>query len=234
VQVSDPIRDGWAVYKRFWRHLLPIAFVTYLIVSLIALALASLGNALSSLAAVVVAIAGVFLLQAALVEAVADVRDGRADLTLTETLGRVWRRIGSVAAASIGAAIAIVIGLILIVVPGLYLLTIWSVIVPVIVLEKVAAFDSFGRSRELVRGYGWTVLGVIAVTFAINVAASIVLEILFAGFSTAVGHYVGNVIANTLISPFVAAALTSMYFRLRELKESGAAATPTGRTAPGS
>lgn len=228
MQIGEPIGEGWEIYKRFWTHLIPIAFVVYLVVSLIALALASTGSRLSALAAFIVTVAGVFLLQAALVEAVADVRDGRVDLTLGETIARAWPRLGSVAVAGIAAAIAIVIGLVLIIVPGLYLLTIWSLIVPVIVLERRSAFDSFGRSRDLVRGYGWTVFGVIVVTFAINVAVSIVLEILLAGFSTVIGHYIGNVIANTLIAPFVAAAWTSMYFRLRDLKEPTHADLPSG------
>ena len=228
MQVGEPIGEGWAIYKRFWSHLIPIALVVYLVVSLIALALASTGSRLSTLAAFIVTVAGLFLLQAALVEAVADVRDGRADLTLGQTIARAWPRLGSVAVAGIAAAIAIVIGFILILVPGLYLLTIWSMIVPVMVLERRSAFDSFGRSRELVRGYGWTVFGVIVVTFAINVALSIVLEVLFAGFSTVIGHYIANVIANTLIAPFVAAAWTCMYFRLRELKEPAGVGIPSG------
>jgi hypothetical protein len=218
MQIGEPIGDGWAIFKRFWRHLVPIALVTYLVVSLIALALAAIGGALAALGSAIVSIAGVFLLQSALVEAVADVRDGRADFTLTETLARVWPRLGTVILAGISAAIAIVIGLVLFVLPGLYLLTIWSLIIPVLMLEKRAAFESFGRSRELVRGYGWPVFGVILVTLAINIAAAIVLAIVFSGLNNNTAHYLGNVIANTIIAPFVAAVWTSMYFRLRDLK----------------
>lgn len=228
MQIGDPIGEGWGIYKRFWRHLIPIAFVTYLIVSLISLALATLGGAITALAAAIVSIAGVFLLQSALVEAVADVRDGRADLTLTQTLARVWPRLGTVVVAGVLAAIGIVIGLVLIIAPGLYLLTIWSVIIPVVVLEGLGPLEAFGRSRSLVKGYGWTVFGVIVVTFAINIAASIVLSILLSGLSSSVGHYVSSVISNTLIAPFVAAAWTCMYFRLRELKEPAAGMQTAG------
>jgi hypothetical protein len=219
VQIGDPLGEGWAIYKRFWQHLLPIAFVTYLVVSLIALVLALAGGIVGSLASVLVSVAGVFLLQAALVEAVADVRDGRVDLTIGETLGRVWPRLGSVVAVSLLAGVAIAIGFVLLIAPGLYLLTIWSVIVPAVVLERLPAMDAFGRSRALVSGYGWTVFGVILVTFVINIVAAIVLGLVFGGLPTAVGRYVGDVIANSIISPFVAATWTSMYFRLRELHE---------------
>jgi hypothetical protein len=227
VQIGDPIGEGWATYKRFWQHLLPIALVTYLIISLVTLVLRGAG-ALGALAAAVVSIAGVFLLQGALVEAVADVRDGRADLTLAETLTRVLPRLGAIIVASVLAAVAIVIGLVFVLAPGLYLMTIWSVIVPAIVLEHVGAFESFGRSRALVRGYGWTVFGVIVVTFAINLAASIVVSLVLSGLSGSLSRYLASVIANTLIAPFVAATWTSMYFRLRALHEPAVPEVPAG------
>lgn len=219
MEIGDPLSEGWGIYKRFWRHLLPVALVTYLIISLLTLALAGIGGVLPSLIAIVVSLAGVFLLQAVLVEAVADVRDGRADLSITETLARGWSNLGPVLIAGVLAAIAIGIGFVLIVVPGLYLLTIWSVIVPAIVIEKRGSMDSFGRSRELVRGHGWTVFGVIVVTIVVNIIAGVVLGIAFGGLSTGLGRYLANVISNTLIAPFVAATWTCMYFRLRALKE---------------
>jgi hypothetical protein len=219
VRISDPVGQGWAIYKRFWRHLLPIAFVVSLVVSAISLALTAAGGWFAVLAAVIVSTVGVFLIQAALTEAVADVRDGRADLTLGETLGRAWPRVGTVIGVSIVAGIAIAIGFLLIIVPGLYLMTIWSVVVPAVVLEKLGVMEALGRSRALVKGYGWTVFGVIVATFLIDIAASIVLGVVLGGLPDAAAHYFGNVITTTLVTPFVAAAWTCMYFQLRTLHE---------------
>jgi hypothetical protein len=219
VQVGDPISEGWGIYKRFWRHLLPIAFVTYVVISLITLVLALVAGILGVLAAAIVSVAGVFLLQSTLVEAVADVRDGRADMTLSETIGRVWPRLWTVVGAAVLAGIAIGIGFILLIVPGLYLITIWSVIIPAVVLEKRGVTESFGRSRELVRGYGWTVFGVILVTFVIEFVAGIVLSIILHALPGEFSRYLANVISNTLFAPFIAATLTCMYFRLKALHE---------------
>ncbi|HEY0416158.1 MAG TPA: hypothetical protein VGC78_07200 [Gaiellaceae bacterium] len=232
MQIGDPIGEGWSLYKRFWRHLVPLAFVTYVIVSLVALLFALIGGVLGAVAAVIVSVAGVFLLQAALVEAVADVRDGRADLSIAQTLGRVWPRLGAVVATSLLAAVAIALGFIALVVPGLYLVTIWSVIIPALVLEKLGVMDSFGRSRSLVSGYGWTVFGVIVVTVVIQFAASIVLSAILSGLSREVAQYISNVAVNAVVAPFVAATWTAMYFRLRALHEpqavpSGAAYSET-------
>ncbi len=219
MQVTEPIAEGWAVYQRFWRHLLPIAFVISLVVSTISLALASVGSVFAALASVIVLIIGAFLIQAALTEAVADVRDGRADLTLGETVARAWSSVGRVIAVSIVAGLLIAVGFVLLIVPGLYLITIWSVVIPVVVLEHTGVGESLSRSRALVRGYAWTVFGVILVTALIDIVASIVLGIILSGLSTSVAHYVGDVLTTTLVTPFVAATWTSMFFLLRGLHE---------------
>jgi hypothetical protein len=219
MQVGDALSGGWDIYKRFWRHLIPIALVVYLAISLIALLLVAIAGFLGALVSILVGIVGVFLLQGALVEAVADVRDGRADLSLGETLGRVWPRVPALAGASILAGIAILIGFVLLLVPGFYLLTIWSLITPVIVLERRRAMESFGRSRELVRGYGWTVFGVILITFVTLAIVGIVISIILTPLQDDVQNYVSDVISNTLFGPFVAAVWTEMYFRLRGTKE---------------
>jgi len=219
LSVGETIRGGWDLYKRFWRHLVPIALVVYLVISLVTLLLTLLAGILGAIVSAFVSIAGVFWLQAALVEAVNDVRDGRADLSLDETLRRTWPRVPTVAVAGILAGLAIAIGLVLLIAPGLFLLTIWSVIVPTIVLENRSVMESFGRSRELVSGYGWTVFGVIVMTFLLLLAVSIVVGLILSPLDDALQRYLSDVVSNTIFAPFVAATWTLMYFRLRDLKE---------------
>lgn len=212
---TDLIGEGWDVYRRFWRHLVPIAFVVFLVVSAIELGLvAALGGAGAFLGSLV-SLVGLFLLQATLVEAVADVRDGRVDLTAGQTISLGWSRVGAAIAVGVLAAIAIFVGLVLIIVPGLYLLTIWSLVIPVAVLERVGTFEAFGRSRSLVAGHGWTVFGALLLIFLLDIAVSIVLTILLHGVSSDVRSFISNLVSNTVVAPFIAATLTSMYFRLR-------------------
>ena len=142
------LREAWGMYKAHWRHLLPIAFVVYALVAVISGLLAAiLIDWVAALVAALISLVGGFWLQGALVQAVADVRDGRADLTTADTFGKVIPKIGPIAVASIGAGIAIAVGLVLLVVPGLILLTWWILIVPAIVLENRGAGEAFGRSR---------------------------------------------------------------------------------------
>jgi uncharacterized protein UPF0259 len=219
MQPREILGEAWALYKAHWRHFLPLALVVFVVLSLISvllsLALGWFGALLGSL----IGLVGVFWLQGALCEAVADVRDGRADLSISETLQRVRPRVGPLLVAGLLAGLGVVIGLILLIVPGLLLLTWWSLIVPVIVLERAAAMESFGRSRELVRGNGWNVFGVIVLTVLVLILVGILLAIVLAWLPDEVGSYVQTLVSNTLTAPFLALAWTLMYFRLRELRQ---------------
>lgn len=219
--------EAWGLYKRHWRHLLPIALAIYVLLSLLVLLLAALLGWLGVIAGLLVSIVGTFWVQGALVIAVQDVRDGRADLSMSETISRVRPRINTLTVAGLLAGIAIMIGFILLIVPGLVLLTWWLFIVPVIMLEGAGITESFGRSRELVRGNGWNVFGLLILTLLVVIAAQIVLSILLIPLPDNFGGYLGSVLSNTLFTPFVAAAWTLGYFHLRDAEHATAP-----RTAP--
>lgn len=208
------IGEAWRLYREHWQHFLPIALIVYLILGVVSLVLGFVLGALGAVIGALVGLIGVFWLQGALTEAVADVRDGRADLSIGDTFRRVQPRLPAIIAAGIIAGLAIAIGLILLIVPGLFLMTIWSMIVPVIVLEGKSAGDSFGRSREIVRGNGWNVFGVIVLTILVVIAVAIVVSIATFWLPDDVQPFVQNVIQNTLAYPFLALALTLMYFTL--------------------
>jgi hypothetical protein len=161
-----------------------------------------------------VSIIALFLLQATLVKAVQDVRDGRADLSISETVNQATPFIGPVALASLLAGIAIFVGFVLIIVPGLILITIWAVIVPVIVIERSGVMASFGRSRELVRGRGWHVFGTLVLVWIILFVADIILGLIFSFVPYAIRDGLASVISGTLVAPFIALVVTLVYYRL--------------------
>jgi hypothetical protein len=211
--LSGVLGEAWKIYRSFAAHLLAIAFVIYLAAAVVT-ALLSLAGVVGSLLGTVVELVAAFLVQAALVKAIQDVRDGRVDLNLGETVRAATPFIGPVAGASILAGIAITIGLILIIVPGLILITIWAVIVPAIVIERAGVFASFGRSRELVRGHGWQVFGTLVLVFLILIVVDIVIGIIFVALPTALRSGLSSVISGTLVAPFLAAVVTLIYYRL--------------------
>jgi hypothetical protein len=173
-----------------------------------------------------VSVVAAFVLQATLVKAVQDVRDGHADLSISQTVNEALPFLGAVAGASILAGIAITIGLLLVIVPGLFLITIWAVIVPVIIIERSGALASFGRSRELVRGHGWHVFGTLVIVYIIMLVVNIVLGLIFSALPHVLGDGLSSVISGTLISPFLALVVTLVYYRLVGI--SASAAGPSG------
>ncbi len=212
--LSGVLGEAWKLYKAHAAHLLTIAFVIYLVAAIVAGLLALIGYAVGALLGSIVELVAAFLLQAALVKAVQDVRDGRADLSIGETVSAATPYIWPVAAASILAGIAITIGLVLVIVPGLYLITIWAVIVPVIIIERTGALASFGRSHQLVRGHGWHVFGTLVLVFIIMIAVDIVLGAIFSALPHLWRSGLSTIISGTLIAPFLALAVTLIYYRL--------------------
>jgi hypothetical protein len=223
---SGVIGEAWNVYKAHWRHLLTFSFAVYVAVAVIGALLAALLTWLGAIIAAFVSLVAVFWLQAALVKAVDDVRDGRADLSLGETFAAAREHLAAVVVAGILAAIGIIVGLVLLIVPGLVLMTWWAVIVPTIVLENRSAGESFTRSRELVRGYGWSVFGVILLVLLLLIGFQIVLALALSPLADWLQSFVSQIISGTLTSPFIAVVLTLLYFRLRAAKEPSAAPAP--------
>jgi hypothetical protein len=219
VRAGEIIGEAWGLYKTHWRHLLPIAAAFYLVIALATLLLTLLFGILGAVVAGFGSIVGYFWLAGALTEAVSDIRDGRADLSVQDTFARVWPRVWTLLGAGILAGLGIAHGLVLLIVPGLVLLTWWSLISPAIVLEGKGVMEAFGRSRELVSGYGWSVFTVVILTVLISFAVGIAVSIALAWLPDAGSSFLGGLINGTLTAPFVALAWTLMYFRLRDLKE---------------
>ena len=79
------IGEAWGHYKAHWRHLLPIALVVYVAIAIIGALLTLVLGWFGALVAAIISLVGLFWVQGALVKAVEDIRDGRADLSLGET-----------------------------------------------------------------------------------------------------------------------------------------------------
>lgn len=212
--LSGVLGETWKLYKAHAAHLLVIAFVIYLVAAVLAGLLSLAGGIIGALLGSIIEFFAAFLLQAALVKAVQDVRDGRADLSFGETVSAATPYLWAVAGASILAGIAITIGLILLIVPGLFLITIWAVIVPVIVIERSGALASFGRSHQLVRGHGWHVFGTLVLVFLILIVVDILLGLVFSALPTLWRTGLSTVVSGTVIAPFLALVVTLIYYRL--------------------
>jgi len=211
--LSGVLTETWALYRKYAAHFLLIAFVIYLITAIL-FALLTLAGTVGYIFAEIIDLAAAFLLQAALVKAVQDVRDGRVDLDIGQTYRAAVPFILPVAVASILFAIAVAIGLVLIIVPGLIVLTFWCLIVPCIVIGGAGMFQSFGQSYRTVRGYAWNVFGTLVLVFLLYLALGIVVGLILAVLPTFLRNFVSTVVVGTLVAPFFALVITLIYYRL--------------------
>ncbi len=228
---SGVIGEAWRLYKAHWRHLLTFSFVVYAGVAVIGALLTILLTWVGAIIAAILSLIAFFWLQAALVKAVDDVRDGKADLSLGQTFAQAREQLSSVAVAAILAGLGIVLGLLLLIVPGLILMTWWAVIIPVVVLERKSAGEAFSRSRALVRGNGWGVFGVIVLMVILLIGFSLVLNIILSPLADWLQSFVSQIVSGTVTAPFVAIVLTLLYFRLRQSKEPVAETPPPATVA---
>ena len=153
------------------------------------------------------------LYQGMVVELVQDVQDGRRDHSVRDLARSVEPVFWQLAAVSILFGIAIAIGFVLLIIPGLILMVIWSVVAPVTVLERPGVFAAFGRSRELVRGNGWAVFGVLVLVFLSVVVVSVAATLLAASLG-AVGRAFVQWAVDAALAPITALSASVLYFAL--------------------
>ena len=211
--LTGVLTETWALYRKYAAHFLLIAFVIYLVAAVV-IALLSLAGWFGYILGEIIDLAAVFLLQAALVKAVQDVRDGRVDLNLSQTVQAALPYLLPVAGAGILASIGIGVGLVLLIVPGLILLTFWCLIVPFIVIGETGPIDAFGKSMRTVRGYAWNVFGTLVLVFLIYIAFAIVLGLILLFLPAFLRSFVSSVVVGTLVAPFLALVITLIYYRL--------------------
>src|SRR5205085_116663 len=173
VDVGKVLSETFSIYGSQAAALLGSAAIVFLLVGVIqGLAAAGGGIGLLLLSSIV-AVIGSTLYGGFVVKLVEDVRDGRRDDTTGDLFRSAAPFIGPLIGNGILKGIAVGIGFIALIVPGLILLTIWAVTGPAIVVERRGAIEAFGRSRELVKGDGWPVFGVIVVVFLIGLVISL-------------------------------------------------------------
>ena len=220
IRIGEIVSEAVEVYRRFFGRLVATAAAAFLVLDLIgAISATALGDSLGDwlawgLVALVIGIVGSFWIAGALVLAVDDVADGRADLSIREVYDRVRPQLLALIVAGLLAALGILVGLVLLIVPGLYLLVRWSAVAPVIVLEKLDAGASFSRSATLVRGHGWRIFWLLVVVGLLAGIAHGALLGIFGFWPPFWQAWIGGTIADSLVAPFVAACLTVLYRRL--------------------
>jgi hypothetical protein len=229
VEPGRVIGEAFETYRSHAGALLGGALLVIGIAGVIDGLLSVSGSIILGILGALVGLAAGFLYTGYVVKLVQDVRDGKRDFSVGELFSHATPYLGTLILAGILAGIAIAIGFVLIIIPGLILLTIWAVISPSIVVEDKGVFESFGRSRELVRGHGWQVFGAIVLTFLIIVVVGIVASLIGAAIGDA-GLVILRAIGNVITAPVWALVSSILFFDLgggKGVQASPAEATPT-------
>jgi hypothetical protein len=213
LDVGGVLRRVFSIYVDEASVLMPAAATVFVFTGILSTLLTNAGAGLRFVALLISLIATT-LFTGMVVELVADVRDGRRDSSAGQLLRTVSPVIGQLIFVAIVAGAGVVIGLIFLIVPGLILITVWSLVAPVVVIERPPGLQALGRSRELVRGNGWQVFGVIFILDVLIAIIAAAVEVAANAAGTGVGIVV-TVVLGVLTAPFAALAAAVMYFELK-------------------
>lgn len=215
MSIGEVLEEGWALYKRLFGRSVVVAGLIFLVVALadaLASTRATYATAFVSLA---LALIGGLLVQGALVEVVRDIHEGRPPAPATEYYQRTRGRLGTLLGTAILYGVGVAIGFVLLVVPGLIAVARWSLIVPLVMIERLGWRPAFRRSNELVKGRTGRVLGLIVITNVLTAVATLVLRTAFSALPLFWSGWIGGTVAGALVVPFEAYVLTVLYYRLR-------------------
>jgi hypothetical protein len=218
VQISEVLGEAFALYRRLFRRSVVVAGLIFVVVALAQALAARSGTAIALFVSLLLSLVGGLLVQGALVEVVRDLREGRPPAPVNEYYDRTRGRLGTLVGASIAYGFGVLFGFVLLVIPGLIAIARWSLIVPLVMIEKLGWRDAFRRSSELVRGQTGRVLALVVIADIIVAVVSSFFSF-FPGF---VGAWVGGTVAGAIAVPFEAYVLTVLYYRLSEAERAQA------------
>jgi hypothetical protein len=233
LSVGDTFSEVFSIYRAQAGLLLPVAFWLFLLVAVVD-GLVGASLALFPLVIVVSTVAAT-LYQGMVVGLVRDIREARQEPSFGDLLGYAGPVLLPLIGVGVLSGLGIGIGLLLLVAPGLYLLTIWAVVAPVIVIERSGVLDSFGRSRELVRGNGWPVFWVVVIAFLISAIGGLIfLQIANSVADGPLVRIVFSALASTITAPINALVAGVLYYQLLGLSNLNRPSDVSSESASGS
>jgi hypothetical protein len=158
----------------------------------------------------------VFVLQAAILRGAAQATIGDpVDVEASYRWG--LRRFPSVLLLAILVGLTVLVGLILLIIPGLIFIVMFSVAIPVLVIENRKGTEAMSRSWNLVKGHFWHVVLVLIVTALITGIVSGILGAI-GGHNWFIA-WIFDAVAQIITAPFTALVSVLLYLDLRARSE---------------
>ena len=175
-----------------------------------------------ALVAALISIIITAVLQAAILRAAAQATIGDP-VDAEESYRFGFKRLGSVILVSVLVGLAVVGGFILLIIPGIIFLVLFSVSVPVLIVENRRGREAMRRSWNLAKGHFWHAFGVIIVAGLIVGFISGIIGAI--GGSAWIVRWIFSAIAQILTAPFTALVSVLLYLDLRARSEALSADT---------
>lgn len=136
---------------------------------------------------------------------------------LSKSVGSALEVILSLIVASILVPLIIIVGIVLLIVPGIIFWIMFSVTIPVIVLERKGVLEALGRSRKLASKNWGHIFGALMVGIIVILLASFIRSLIVNILAFLLGRGLATLIAiflSSIISPIYAILTTVLYFDL--------------------
>lgn len=229
LSIGGVLADALAVYRRVWRRSIVVAGLVFAVVGLADALAAQSVTSLTTFVSLLFGLIGGLLVQGMLVLVVRDLRAGREAAPVQELYDGSRERLGTLIGCAFVYGIGVVVGLVLLIVPGLIALARWSLIVPLVMIEKSGWRAAFERSNKLVQGRTGRVLVLIIVTNLITVAISIAVIEAFRFLPAFPAIWLADALGGAVTVPYEALVLTVLYYRLTDPENPVVPGLPTRR-----
>jgi hypothetical protein len=259
LSISELLDRTFHLYRNHFLVFLGITAIPQIVVLVLQLAGSALmfespilGALFTGLIAGLASFIAVEVSQAATVLAVSEIHLDRP-ANIGSAFSGAKESLGRVIGISIGVGLAVGVGFLLLVVPGVYLALIWSLAIPVTVLEGGGFGESTSRSKVLTKGSLGRIFVIFFLVVSLTIVVSLIIELPLGMLAALLGqHYlggmtalvhamqaVGNFLSTCLVGPLATIAITLIYYDERVRKEGFdlqlmMAALQPGSTLPGS
>lgn len=215
VDIGSVLSRTFETYASQFTLLIPAALVVFVPIAILTGLAFAASSALGAILGALLFVLGSVLYQGMVVEAAADMLDGRRDQTIGSLVGGAAPVVVPLLVAGFLVAVASTLGLILLIVGFFLVFTIFVVTAPAIVIERLGPIQGMKRSIELVKDQFLPALGVVVVVLLLTSVARFVLELIFGAIDdSGFGSSLGALIAGVLLAPITALAASLLYFDL--------------------
>jgi hypothetical protein len=193
--------EVWAHYRGNAGPLISLAAVVFLPVAFLTALLENSSTVAGVLAQLLLSGPTTFLYAGLAAPVVVRARTGGLPAEPGDMLDSVQPVAAALLLAGLIWVITAVIGFALLIVPGVIWVTVTLLTASAITLERRGVIEAFGRSRDLVRGNGTTVLAILVALGIALIIAGLLLEAIGNAIGGAAGAFIGSWLAAVLTAP---------------------------------